>query len=233
VNGGSDSDDSDDNDGANGGLIQFLVSNSTGSIYLDPGSLLQSDGGDAGGGSPAPFGGNGGQIQLLTGGGSVGDATAGGNISMRGTIASRGGVGLSLVGSLGGFGGEILADSDSVISSGGGDGRGGDITLHSGAVIDASGGPAGSGGDALNDGFPSSVLGPVAVTLDADGLDSDDPAENGIVLNLGTVIAQGVGAGSIGGDVLFDGLDSGLSPGPSPGFLDATGVAADGDFLSQ
>ena len=234
ANGGSDSNGADDNDGAAGGLIQFLIASSSGSIYLDPGSLLQADGGNAAGVSPAPFGGDGGQIQLLTGGGSIVEGMIGGNISMRGSVAARGGAGLALVGSFGGFGGEILVDSDSLFSVGGGaDGRGGDITLHVGAIIDVSGGSAGSGGDALNDGILFSVTSPVAVTLDSDGIDSDDPGENGIVRNFGTIIARGVGPGSIGGDVLFDGLDSSLNPGPLPGFLDLTGAAQLGDFLSQ
>lgn len=233
VNGGSDSNGSDDNDGAPGGLVQFLAVNSTGSIYVEPGSLLQAHGGNAGGLTSAPFGGDAGQIQLLTGGGSVLDGTIGGNISMRGTIAARGGAGLGFVGSFGGFGGEILIESDSPASvGGGGDGRGGDITLHAGATIDASGGSAGSGGDGLNDGTVD-VTTPVAVIFDADGDDSDLPGENGIVLNLGIIISRGTGPGAFGGDVLFDGLDSLLAPGPLPGFLDLFGDGDVGDFLSQ
>lgn len=234
ANGGSDSNGADDNDGATGGLIQFLVDNSAGSIYLEPGSLIHADGGNAGGVSSAPFGGDGGQIQLLTGGGSVADGTIGGNINMHGTIAARGGEGLGFVGSFGGFGGDILIESDSPASGGGGgDGRGGDITLHAGATVDASGGPGGSGGDGLNDGITLSVTSPVAVTFDSDGDDSDDPAENGIVRNLGLILSRGIGTGAIGGDVLFDGLDASLSVGPLPGVLDLLGSGALGDFLSQ
>ena len=234
ANGGSDSDGSDDNDGAAGGLIQFFCANPTGSVTLDPGSLLQADGGDADGVTPAPFGGDGGQVQLITAGGISADGTVGGNISMRGTMAARGGAGLNLVGSFGGFGGEILVDSDSSLSvAGGADGRGGDITLHAGATIDASGGPGGSGGDGLNDGITLSVTAPVAVTFDADGLDLDDPGENGVVRNLGLILSRGIGAGAFGGDVLFDGLDAALIVGPAPGTLDLFGAGDLGDFLSQ
>jgi hypothetical protein len=233
ANGGSDNDGSDPNDGAPGGLIRLAVSNSTGSIYLEPGSLLQADGGNAGGPTSVPFGGDGGFIDLLTGGGSVGDGTSGGNITMRGTIAARGGLGRSVVGSFGGFGGAILVDSDSAFAVGGVDGRGGNITLEAGGVIDASGGSAGSGGDALNDGFFQSVTVPIAVTFEADGIDSDDSAENGIVLNFGLILARGVGTGAFGGDVLFDGLNGLFAPGPDPGTLDLFGDGALGDFLSQ
>ena len=233
ANGGSDNNGATPNDGAPGGVIRLMVSNSTGSITLEPGSLLQADGGNAGGPTSAPVGGDGGLIDLLTGGGSIADGTSGGNITMRGTIAARGGAGRPVTGSFGGFGGEIFVNSDSVFGSiGGGDGRGGNITLEPGGTIDASGGPAGSGGDALNDGA-ATVTAPIAITFDADGADSDDSAENGVVLNLGLILARGVGTGAFGGDVLFDGLDDTFAPGPDPGTLDLLGDGALGDFLNQ
>jgi len=236
ANGGSDSDASDDNDGAAGGIVQLICSNPAGSIYLDPGSSIQLDGGSAGGTTGAPAGGDGGTLSMLTSGGSVSDGTVGGNISMRGSILARGGAGLAIAGSFGGLGGGVTADSDSaVILVGGGDGRGGDITLNQGATIDVSGGPGDLGGDALNDLVTPSVTSPTAVIFDADGPDSDDPSENGVVRNLGTILGRGAPFGGNGGDVLFDGLDAGLAVGPAPGFLDllGSGTGVLGDFLSQ
>jgi hypothetical protein len=235
ANGGSDGDGADDNDGARGGVVQFICSNPAGSIYLDPGSSIQLDGGNAGGTTSAPFGGDGGTVQLATSGGSTSDGTVGGNISMRGSILARGGSGLGIAGSFGGLGGSVGAESDSpAVGVGGADGRGGDITLHAGATIDVSGGFGGSGGDALND-LASGVTVPVAVIFDADGLNSDDPGENGIVQNLGTIIGRGAVFDGNGGDVLFDGLTAALAVGPSPGALDLSGSGAGflGDFLSQ
>jgi hypothetical protein len=236
ANGGSDSDSSDDNDGAAAGVVQLICSNPAGSIYLDPGSSIQLDGGNAGGTTGAPFGGDGGVISLLTSGGSASDGTVGGNISMRGLLLARGGFGLSIAGSFGGLGGSVTADSDSAsVGVGGADGRGGDITLNPGATIDVSGGPGDLGGDALNDLATSSVTAPTAVIFDADGLDSDDPSENGVVRNLGTILGRGAAFGGNGGDVLFDGLTAGLAVGPAAGFLDllGSGTGVLGDFLSQ
>ena len=234
--GGFDSDGSDDNDGASGGVVQMICANPAGSIYLDPGSSIRVDGGNAGGTTSTPVGGDGGPITLLTSGGSASDGTVGGNISMRGDLLSRGGAGLNVAGAYGGFGGSVTADSDSsTISAGGGDGRGGDITLNQGATIDVSGGPGGFGGDALNDLVTLQVTLPAAVIFDADGADSDDPSENGVVRNLGTILGLGAPSGGNGGDVLFDGLTAALAVGPAPGFLDlsGSGVGALGDFLSQ
>jgi len=235
ANGGSDNSGADDNDGAAGGVVQFICDNPAGSIYLDPGSSIQVDGGNAGGTSAAPFGGSGGQVFLFTGGGSVADGTVGGNISMRGTMLARGGAGLGIAGAYGGLGGAVQVESDSAfVVVGAADGRGGDITLHAGATIDVSGGFGGIGGDALND-LAAGVTTPVAVIFDADGADSDDAAENGIVQNFGTILGRGAPFDGNGGDVLFDGLDSGFVPGPAAGFLDLSGSGLGflGDFLSQ
>lgn len=236
ANGGSDSNGADDNDGANAGLVQVLCSNPTGSIYFDPGSSIQLDGGSAGGTTSAPFGGDGGTVQLITSGGSASDGTVGGNISMRGSILARGGAGLAIPGSFGGLGGLFMAESDSPsVGVGGADGRGGDITLHAGASIDVTGGFGGFGGDALNDLTIMSVTAPIAVILDADGLNSNDPSENGIVQNLGTIAARGAAFDGNGGDALFDGLTAALAVGPLAGLLDLSGSGAGflGDFLSQ
>ena len=235
ANGGSGIDSSVDNNGGDGGLVQILCDNPAGSIYLDPGSSIQLDGGNADGSSAVPSGGAGGTILFATSGGSASDGTVGGNISLRGQVLARGGFGLSFLGSFGGFGGRVTAESDSAsVSVGGADGRGGDITLGSGATIDVSGGTGDVGGDGLND-LAVGVTVPVAVTLDADGLDSDDPSENGVVQNLGTILGRGGPFDGNGGDVLFDGLDAGLAVGPAPGFLDLLGSGAGflGDFLSQ
>lgn len=228
ANGGSDSDGSDDTDGAFGGEVQFFCANAAGSIHLDPGSLIQADGGNAGGPTISPIGGFGGLVTLRTSGGSVGDGTIGGNITMHGSIQARGGTG-------GGFGGQLEVDSDYFgIPVGGADGRGGDITLLLGATIDVSGGAGPIGGDALNDDLDG-VTTPTCVTFDADGADSDDSGENGIVRNLGTILGRGGANNGNGGDVLFDGLDPALGVGPLPGNIDRLGSGAgfDGDFLSQ
>ena len=231
--GGSGIVDDVDNDGGDGGLVQFVCANPAGSIYLDPGSSIQLDGGNAGGTSAGPFGGNGGTLLLATSGGSTSDGTVGGNISMRGSIFARGGLGLSIAGSSAGWGGSVTANSDSPAATvGGGDGRGGDITLHAGATSTS---PAGTAPSAATLATFAGVTAPVAVTFDADCLDSDDPSENGIVQNLGTNIGRGGLFDGDGGDVLFDGLTAALAVGPAPGFLDLLGDGAGftGEFLSQ
>ena len=99
-------------------------------------------------------------------------------------------------------------------------------------------GPA--GGSALNDAAgtvsPGGVL--VAVQFDADGLltlASPNSATAGVVINSGTIRAQGAATGGNGGDVYFDGQDpAGGTPPldePDPGTqsLTASGGTA-GDF---
>jgi hypothetical protein len=192
--GGSDSGGPAANAGGRGGTIEISCAHASGSVYLEPGSLLQVDGGTAG---------VGGRVELRTGGGSASSGLVGGNISLRGVIFARGDAAA----------GSVLANSDSE-----GDGRGGAIVVNSGATIDVSG-----GGSASHE----------AVTFDADGNDSNDPSENGVVVNQGTVLARGTGPGSTGGDVRFDGLEMGLIPGPEPGTIDLTGEGTSGAFISQ
>jgi hypothetical protein len=142
-------------------------------------------------------------------------------------------MGLDFQGSLGGSGGFVRVDSDSATASfGGADGRGGTIYLEEGCTIDASGGSGSTGGNGLNDGL-SGVSSPVAVSFDADGNDSNDSMENGVVLNFGSIITRGGGAGALGGDVVFDGLDAAYAPGPAPGVLDLQGDGVSGEFIAQ
>jgi hypothetical protein len=216
ANGGSIANSINPNKGANGGRIELICDNPVGSIYLDPGSSIELDGGA---GSP---GGSGGILLLHTSGGIVGAGSDGGNISMRGSIISRGGPGA-------GLGGLVHAQSDIM---GGADGRGGDITLHAGATIEVSGGVG--GGNALSDGSSSASF-PVAVFFDADGNDSNNPLENGVVQNFGLIIARGEPENGKGGDIRFDGLNPALSVGPSSGSMDLMGAGSGlgGGFKSE
>jgi len=215
ANGGSDSNDANDTHGADGGRVEFICDNPVGSIYLDPGSSIQLDGGDAGGPTNAGVGGSGGVLTLRT---------PGGNISIQSAIVARGGRG-------GGLGGLVTAHSDSPLV-GVGDGRGGDITLHAGATLDLSGGM--DGGSGLSD-ASAGATSPTAVTFDADGNNSNDPSENGIVQNLGVIISRGRPKGGRGGDIHFDGLDAGMNVGPAQGsvVLQGSGGGLAGGFRSE
>jgi hypothetical protein len=75
----------------------------------------------------------------------------------------------------------------------------------------------------------------LAVTFDADGNDSNDPSENGIVLNLGLITSLGAATNGRGGDIFFDGLDASLNVGPAPGsqYLQGSGAGLDGSFLGE
>lgn len=226
ANGGSDNGAADGNHGGNGGNVVFDADNRTGSIYLDPGSLIQVNGGNANG-TGAPDGGNGGTVTLRTTGG-IAASSEGGNISLRGSILALGGSGLAgIAGSVGGRGGIVTANSDDLLAGvGAGDGRGGDITLNAGATIDVT---AGAGGDGGN-------VGPVTlVSFDADGNNTNSAAENGIVQNLGSIVARGSATNGDGGDVTFDGLTVGVVVGPVAGTQDraASGSGTAGVFTSQ
>jgi hypothetical protein len=226
ANGGSDSVTSNDTHGGAGGLVEIICDNPWGSIYLDPGSSIQLDGG-APGGSGAARGGPGGILKLKTTGGIASTKTAGGNISMRGTIRARGGPG-------GGAGGVVDAQSDCALVTGGlGDGRGGDIMLGSEGTIDVSGGEG--GGDAVNDGLQGATIDLTAVCFDADSRNSNNTSENGVVRNLGTIAARGGSPDGNGGDVRFDGLNGSLTNGPAPGSLDimGTGSGINGGYRSD
>ena len=213
ANGGSAANDADDTNGAPGGRVDFHCDNPVGSITLDPGSSIQLDGGNAGGPSGSPKGGAGGLVLLRTLGGTASISAGGGHIHMRGQIVARGGLG-------GGMGGIVNAISDNDL-----DGRGGDITLYAGATIDLSGGEGSVGGEGFNDGFPGATF-PHAVLFDADGANSNNPMENGVVRNLGLIVSHGAPSNGDGGDVRFDGLDDGLNVGPAPGTLDLQGAGS-------
>lgn len=220
VNGGSDNDQADDNNGGSGGIVRFTCVHPSGSIYLDPGSSIQADGGQAGGTSSAPAGGDGGLIELKTGGGCITLGLVGGNINLRGAMTARGGAGIPAGGSPAGHGGTVTANTDSSTSpSGGMDGRGGSITLHAGAAIDVSGGD-------LTD--------HESVTFEADGNDSNNSSENGIVANLGVIYANSSSPGAKGGNIRFDGLNhQSQNPGPAPGSIDMQGSGGFGTWASQ
>jgi hypothetical protein len=222
ANGGSAANDADDTNGAPGGRVDFHCDNPVGSITLDAGSSIQLDGGNAGGPTNDPKGGAGGFVLLRTTGGTAALSAGGGHIHLRGEIAARGGLG-------GGMGGIVNALSDSDL-----DGRGGDITLYEGATLDLSGGEGFVGGEGLNDGFPGATF-PIAVLFDADGANSNNPMENGVVRNLGLIVSHGAPSNGDGGDVRFDGLDDGLNIGPAPGSLDlqAAGSGQNGGFRGE
>jgi len=226
ANGGSDSNDLTNTHGADGGRVEFICDNPVGSIYLEPESSIQLDGGDAGGPDGSGVGGSGGVLTLRTPGGSVAAGTAGGHISIHGAIVAGGGSG-------GGMGGVVTAHSDSpLIAVGGGDGRGGDITLHADATLDLSGGDG--GGSGMSDALAGATF-PTAVTFDADGNNSNDPSENGIVQNLGLITSLGAATNGKGGDIHFDGLDSSSNVGPALGsaYLQGSGAGLTGGFLGD
>jgi hypothetical protein len=177
--------------GGTGCTIKFEALSAIGRIQFSQGSGITADGGTSTGtlgGGP---------------GGTVTVETVGQSVSISGSMIARGG-NQNGTGS-GGLGGQVLVNTDSD-----GAGMGGDITLNSNGSIDVSSGTGSGGGDARNNGGtvdPVGNPGLIAVIFDAGGDlgTSPDGANEGIVLNLGTITARGRGSNGDGGDVYFDG----------------------------
>ena len=102
------------------------------------------------------------------------------------------------------------------------------------AILIGCGGNGDGGGSGVSN-SSSGVTSPVAVTLDADGNNSNDTVENGIVQNLGVITSLGAVTNGKGGDIRLDGLDASLNVGPAAGsvYLQGSGTGLDGSFLSE
>jgi hypothetical protein len=179
--------------GADAGNVQFSASSATGSVTMSGGSITASGG-----------------AATMTGAGGIGGrvliSTVDQAVSITGSVVAVGG---SSPSGLGGLGGQVVVNSDS-----NGDGIGGAITLNVGSVIKVSGGIGVIGGFARNNGgaAPADSSGTLtlAVVFDASGnlTASIDGVSEGIVRNLGSIIATGGSAAARGGDLWFDGKNS-------------------------
>jgi hypothetical protein len=199
--------------GGGGGSLNLRTRGPGNSVTVDSGSLFLLAGGASSGTGLA---GRGGFFACNSNSGPVGIA---------GVVQAQGGPAPG-AGGTGGLGGQIDVHTD--LNS---DGVGGDITIAAGTIIDASGGDGTIGGHARNTTSR-------AFTLDADGNDSNDLANNGTIRNFGTLIARGAAAGGLGGEALFDGLNPSGVVGPNPfetgGSLDLrSDIGLSGTFTPQ
>ena len=155
-----------------------------------------------------------------------------GDASVHGLISLRGGAAPD-AGGTGGDGGPlyIYTDSDA-------DGIGGNLTIESDGVLDVSGGPGTHGGNATSNGkfgvdaFPDGRRS-IAILLNSDTA----PAEltDGVIQNLGKIIAAGGDSDGWGGDLVFHGRRAGQDADPLPGDIDvsADGSGMDGQWYMQ
>ncbi len=194
--------------GRGGGVVGRAESG--GDLTVTPTGALILDGGE---------GGDGGEVLLET---QDGDA------SMAGRIFARGG---AATGARGGGGGivDVFTDANH-------NGIGGDLTIETTGVIDVSGGAGVPGGSARNNGRAGVALFPdhqeqIAVLLNSDGIHGGP--RNGVLENLGLVIARGAAEGGDGGDVMFHGRQDDADLDPAPGELDLEGDDHDGDFAAE
>jgi hypothetical protein len=230
--------------GSIGAGIQSGIAGTAGNIFFS-GTIDLSGGSSSAAASADCPGGDGGQLQFdtnaptssvviapgslikLDGGDSTGTRKGGNGgrldvrtndqkISLGGTFLIRGGQATGAGGGGGDGGGAVIAsDLDS-------NGVAGDITLEVGAVIDVS---AGGGSGA------SPAGGSVQFIAD----NNSNSLTNGIVQNLGLIVARGGSPNGNGGDVTFNGLNAdGVTVGPAPGVQDrsGTGTGVAGTFTA-
>ena len=204
--------------GASGGTLTLTVSSEVGTIVVEPSATIVADGGRG-----TQGGGIGGGVGMSVGGGIAANGTRGGQVRIGGLLRMRGGAGTASAGGRGGF---LNVLSDTATVAGANDGRGADIWITAGAVVDVTGGTGTPGGMA----FPQ-----LAISLDADGINTDDSAENGRVVNQGLIVTRGAATNGAGGSVAFDGLSEFGLVGPAPGNQDrsGSGSGAAGTFTAQ
>ncbi|HVE43262.1 MAG TPA: hypothetical protein VNM14_25525 [Planctomycetota bacterium] len=218
TNGGSGTDTASGVAGANAGNVNISATTATGSVTLS-GTSISASGGAA---TLSAAGGTGGIVTVLT---------IDQPVSITGSITALGG---SSPTGAGGLGGQVVVNTDS-----GGNGIGGAITLTSGSVINVSGGTGTVGGFTRNNGgvAPANSTGAatLCVIFDAAGdlTATPDGGNEGIVQNLGAIIATGGSPLARGGDVWFDGknaagVDLTLTDG---GSLTLTGALGSGAFF--
>jgi hypothetical protein len=204
--------------GAAGGTIKIVSLAHDGSMVLEPGSQVQTDGGGSGGTGTA---GAGGVAYLFT---------IDGNVSVHGSISARGGAAPD-PGGIGGAGGLIY-----IFTANGHDHQSGELIIETDGLIDASGGPGTVGGSARNNNGAGPAKFPVvqddeydveqiAVLINSDGVHGPD---RGWIDNRGQVITRGGAANGGGGDVIFHGKRQDGNETPLPGNVvnsgDGTGV---------
>jgi hypothetical protein len=205
--------------GANAGNVQFTASSAIGSVTLLAGTSITASGGAA---TTTAAGGIGGRILI---------STVDQGVSITGSITALGGA--SSTGP-GGLGGQVVVNSDSD-----GNGTGGAITLTAGSVINVSGGTGAAGGFTRNNGgvAPADSSGTLvlAVVFDASSgltVQADTPNE-GVVQNLGSIIATGGSPVARGGDIWFEGKNAGGVPLTlaDSGSLSLSGTLGSGAFF--
>jgi hypothetical protein len=204
--------------GAAGGTIKIVFLAHDGSMVLEPGSQVHTDGGGSGGTGTA---GAGGMAYLFT---------VDGNASVHGSISARGGAAPD-PGGTGGEGGLVY-----IFTANGHDRQSGVLIIETDGLIDASGGPGTVGGSARNNAGAGAAKFPVvqdnefdveqiAVLINSDGVHGSD---RGWIDNRGQIIARGGAANGGGGDVIFHGKRQDGNETPLPGNVvntgDGTGV---------
>jgi hypothetical protein len=209
--GGSATDSAVDADGGDGGVVHLRVRTPTGDFRVDPTGTVDVDGGASSGAGRA---GGAGSIDLLT---------RDGDMSMAGHLYARGGTAPD-PGGTGGDGGPlyIFTDTDA-------DGIGGHLTIEATGVIDVSGGAGTFGGSARNNRRWGVAYFPHDRHLLAVLLNSDNAPEaltDGVLQNLGVIVARGAGTDGWGGDVIFHGRRPDSSRDPEPGDVSVDGHGA-------
>lgn len=224
VSGGSPNPGDSNVRGGDGGAVSFMSTGFAGSISLLAGTDIKANGGRSTAGSSNHPGGAGGRILF---------STVDQPVSITGVFLARGGAAPAGASNPGGLGGQVVVNSDSD-----GDGTGGAITLTAGSVIDVSGATGFDAGAALNNVgvAPANSSGTnLAVVFDAAGglTASPDGGGEGIIRNLGTILATGGSLVARGGDIWFDGKNgSGANIGPGDhGDLVLDGNGGDGAFF--
>jgi hypothetical protein len=209
-------------DGGTAGSVTMEVKADTGALDVGASGEIDLDGGESGGTGKA---GGGGQLTLLT---------RDGDLSIAGRLFGRGGAARDS-GGTGGLGAQfdLFSDNDH-------NGIGGNLTIEAGGVLDASGGSGTVGGSARNNGVGSSDVASfpdhideIAILLNSDGIHGT--TRDGVLVNLGRVVAKGGATGGTGGDVAFHGKAADGGPNPLEGDVetDGDGSGPAGQFRSE
>jgi len=206
--------------GGTGAVVDLEVRALTGPMIVAASGQIVADGGASSGAGRAGGGGN---LRL---------ASRDGDASMAGQLLARGGDAPGGDGT-GGLGGALNLWTDTDY-----DGIGGNLHVETTGVIDVSGGAGAHGGSARNNGGVGVALFPehqeqLAVLLNSETIEG--APQDGILVNLGTVIARGGARGGWGGDIMYHGRlpDGGEHPVPGQLEIAGDGDGRPGDFAAE
>jgi hypothetical protein len=191
--------------GADGGRVDFQLVPTDGAVMVDASGKITVNGGAAGSG-------------VAGGGGHVWMFTKDGDLTIAGTVTTKGGS-ADMGSGTGGLGGMIYFFSDN--NHNGVDVAKGDLLIDTTGVLDSSGGDGAVGGSARNDGMGNGSVAPFpeeqekfAIFLNCDGQHGET---QNWMQNNGHLIARGGVHNGNGGDITYHGIGPGQLDTPTDG----------------